>query len=132
MSYSIGNESFSRGVHTTSFSSNISRTATTAAYLFTLPAKPVIKSVTIIGAKADTNGIATLSLGSNGGTGKELLADFNVKTNGEVSYPSSFAVTPASAWDTNPIQVVGTFAENGGGSSAGGPWTVIVEVLGTQ
>lgn len=129
--YRIGDKSFDNGTVTQSFSSNLSRTATSRAYLFTLPPKPVIKSVTIIGAKSDAGTSARISLGSSGG-GTELLANFNVKTNGEVSYPSSFDMTPATAWNTNPIDIFGIYAEDGSASSAGGPWTIIVEVLGTE
>ena len=129
--YRIGDQTFPNGTVTKSFASNLSRTATSAAYLFTLPPKPVIKSVTIIGAKSDAGTSARISLGSNSTT-TNLLAHFNVKTNGEVSYPSSFDPTPAAAWHNDPLDIYGIYAEDGAGSSAGGPWTIIVEVLGTE
>jgi len=130
-SYRIGDTTFPNGALTYSFSSNLSRTATTAAYLFTLPAKPVIKQVTIIGTKSTAGTSARISLGSTG-AGNDILADFNVKANGVVAYPSSFAITPASAWHTDPIDVYGVYAEDGSASNAGGPWTIVVDVLGEE
>lgn len=129
--YRIGDTSFESGVQTRSYSSNLSRTATSEAYLFTLPAKPVIKQITVIGPKSNAGTSARISLGSTG-AGTDILANFNVKTQGEVSYPSSFDATPAAAWNTDPIDVYGTYAEDGSASNTGGPWTIIVDVLGSE
>jgi hypothetical protein len=124
----LGDKTYYRGVHPRSFSSNISRTATSAAELFVLPAGASIKQITIIGAKSDAGTSAKLSLGSNGGTGKEFLADFNVKANGVVSYPSSFGAFVGQS-DPNPITITGTYAEDGASSTVGGPWTVVVDLF---
>lgn len=129
--YSIGDPTFESGVQPRSYASNLSRTATSEAYLFTLPAKAVIKQVTVIGAKSNAGTSASISLGSTG-AGSDILAAFNVKTNGEVSYPSSFNATPASAWHTEPIDVYGTYAEDGSASNTGGPWTIVVDVIGRE
>lgn len=131
MSYSGGDMSFTHGVNVRSFSSNLSRTATSAAELFTLPPYSVVKQVTVIGAKSDAGTSARISLGSSGGAGTEFLSQFNVKANGTVSYPSSFAATVAAA-DPNPIIVTGVYAEDGDASTAGGPWTIIFDVIGTD
>ena len=130
MSYKSGDTSFGHGIITTSFSSNISRTATSDAELFTIPAYSVIKQVTIIGPKSNAGTSAVLSLGSDGGGGSDFLAAFNVKTNGVVSYPSSFNSLGAST-DPNPIIVTGVYSEDGNASSAGGPWEIIVDVIGS-
>ena len=130
--YRIGDQTFSNGVVVQSFSSNLSRTATSAAYLFTLPAKAVIKQVTVLGVKSNAGTSARISLGSTGTSAVGILDQFNVKTNGEVSYPSSFDRTPASAWHSSPIDVYGIYAEDGSASNTGGPWTVVVDVLGVE
>lgn len=130
--YRIGDKTFRNGVTSRSFSSNLSRTATSAAYLFTLPAKPIVKSVTVIGVKSNAGGTARISLGSTGTSASGFLDQFNIKTNGVVSYPSSFDMTPADAWNTAPIDIYGVYAEDGSASNTGGPWTVIVEVLGVE
>jgi len=124
----LGDKSYYVGVHSKSFSSNISRTATSAAELFVLPAHSVIKQVTVIGAVSNAGGIATLSIGSNGGGGKDFLADLNVKTNGVVSYPSSFNAFGGQN-DPNPVILTATYAEDGNASTAGGPWTVVVDIF---
>lgn len=124
----LGDTTYGYGVHPRSYSSNISRTATSAVELFTLPPYSVITQVTIIGAKSNAGTSARLSLGSTGGAGKEFLADFNVKANGNVSYPSDFGSTVGQA-NPNPITITGTYAEDGSASNTGGPWTVVVETV---
>ena len=130
--YRIGDVAFPNGTVTQSFASNLSRTATSAAYLFTLPAKSVVKQITVIGAKSNAGTSARISLGSSGTSASGFLDQFNVKANGEVSYPSSFDPTPASAWHTSPIDIYGVYAEDGAASNTGGPWTVVVDVLGVE
>ena len=129
--YRIGAVAFPNGTVTQSFASNLSRTATSRAYLFTLPAKPVISDVRLIGPKSNAGTSARISLTSSGGGGI-ILDQFNVKANGEVSYPSSFDPTPADAWNTAPIDVYGIYAEDGAASNTGGPWTIVVTVLGVE
>lgn len=124
----IGDKTYSAGVNSRSFASNLSRTATSAAELFTIPPYSVIKDVRIIGAKSDAGTSARISLSSNGGSTGGLLAQFNVKTNGAVSYPSSWDPLWAST-NPNPVTVTGLYAEDGAGSSTGGPWTVILDII---
>lgn len=124
----LGNKTWGAGADVRSFSSNISRTDTASAELFTLPPYAVIKQVTIIGAKSDAGTSGRISLGSNGGGGKDFLADFNVKANGVVSYPSSFGAF-AGENDPNPIVVTAKYAEDGAASTVGGPWTIIVDLV---
>lgn len=116
------------GITPRSFASNLSRTATSAAELMVLPPYSVIKSIAVIGPKSNAGTSGRVSLGSNGGTMGALLANFNVKTNGEVSYPSSFNPDWAAS-DPNPVVVVGLYAEDGSASSSGGPWKIVVDVL---
>lgn len=119
---------FPAGKQVHSYASSISRTNTSAVEWFALPPHSVIKQVTFIGDKSDAGTSARVSLGSTGGAGKEFLADFNVKANGSVSYPSSFAATVAQN-DPNPIIVTAVYAEDGSASTAGGPWTVLIDVI---
>ena len=86
--YRPGDRTFINGIHPRSFSSNISRTDTSAADLYALPPKSRIKQVTIIGTRSDAGTSGRISLSSNGGAAGALLANFNVKGNGPVSYPS--------------------------------------------
>lgn len=122
------NTSYPAGINPRSFASNLSRTATSAAELMTLPPYSTIKSIVLIGPKSNAGTSGRISLGSNGGTMGALLANFNVKTNGEVSYPSSFDADWA-ANDPNPVTIVGLYAEDGSASSSGGPWKIVVDVL---
>lgn len=120
--------SYPHGLTPRSFASNVSRTDTTARQMFTIPAGSYIKSIAIIGPKSNAGTSARISIGSNGGTGKEFLADFNVKGNGNVSYPSSFS-HDAAANDPNPVGVTVTYAEDGSASSSGGPWLIVMDLL---
>lgn len=129
--YSSGDKTFVTGVLTQSYSSNLSRTDTSARGMFVLPPYSVIKDITIYGAVANPGGTARISLSSNGGTAGALLAAFNVKTNGAVSRPSSFDRLWA-ANDPNPVEVVGLYAEDGSASNAGGPWTILIETIGVR
>ena len=124
----IGDKTYSTGVNPRSFASNISRTATSAAEMFTLPPYTIVKDVRIVGAKSNAGTSARLSIGSSGGGGSEFLADFNVKANGAVSYPSSF-VHDVAATNPNPVIVTATYAEDGSASNTGGPWTIIFDVI---
>ena len=117
-----GDITYRRGVDVVSYSSNISRTATSAAEMFPIPAYSRIKFMTIEGAKSDAGTSGRLSIGSNGGGGKDFLADFNVKTNGVFSVPSSF--NQAAVDSPNVTFVTATYAEDGGASTVGGPWTI--------
>lgn len=126
--YRPGNRSFGQGTIKRAYASNLSRTATSAAELFVLPPYSIISRITVSGPVSNAGTSARISLGSNGGTMGALISQFNVKANGTVSYPSSFAYDWA-ANDPNPVVVVGLYAEDGNGSSAGGPWQIEVETL---
>jgi|ERR1035437_1498178 hypothetical protein len=109
------------------FASNVGRGNTSASAMFTLPAGSTILAALISGTVAsDASTSARISIQSSGGIAKEFLADFNVKTNGAAqSFPSSFklgTISPA----TNPTTLTATYAEDGSGSSTGGPWTITV------
>ena len=126
--YQPGNTSFSQGALKRSYASNLSRTATSAAELFTLPPYSIISSISVKGPVSNAGTSARISLGSNGGATNGLLSAFNVKANGTVSYPSSFAYDWA-ANDPNPVVVTGIYAEDGNASNTGGPWLIEVETL---
>ena len=126
--YRPGDRTFINGIHPRSFSSNISRTDTSAADLYALPPKSRIKQITILGPKSDAGTSARISLTSNGGAAGALLAHFNVKANGGVSYPSSFDPDWAIN-DPNPTIVTAVYAEDGAGASVGGPWSIVIDTL---
>lgn len=112
------------------FASTIGRGQTSSAVMFTLPPGSTILEASVIGTtNSDAGTSARVSIGSSGGGGKDFLADFNVKTNGaSQSFPSSFktgSVTPS----TNATIVTGIYAEDGGASTTGGPWTVVIKTI---
>jgi hypothetical protein len=129
--YRQGDVTFVNGVITVSYSSNIVRTDTSAKELFVLPPYSVIKDVIFYGPVSNAGTSARISLSSTGGGAGEFIANFNVKTNGVVSHPSSFDRLWA-ANDNNPIIVTGIYAEDGSASNTGGPYTVVVETIGNR
>lgn len=119
------------GILQRAYASTIGRTQTSAALLFTLPPQTTVMGIRIVGPTASNAGTnARISIGSTGGGGKDFLADWDVKTAAgglAQAFPSS-ALTGLIN-DVNPIQVTGIYAEGGSASSAGGPWTIVFEVL---
>ena len=130
MVYRGGASGYPHGIAVRSYSSNISRTDTTARSMFVLPPKTVISDIRVIGPASNAGGEATISLGSDGGGGTDFLANLNVKA-GTVSRPSDFGAT-AGAGDTNWINIEGVYAEDGGASTVGGPWTIYIETIGQE
>ena len=129
--YRSGDRTFVSGVQTASFSSNLSRTDTSAREMFVLPPRSVIKQVIIYGVRSDAGTSARISISSTGGGAGEFIANFNVKGNGPISYPSNVDRLWA-ADDPNPIIVTGVYAEDGGASTLGGPYTILFEIIGSR
>lgn len=118
------------------YTAQISRTHTIASTLFTLEPGAVPISLRIINSgtavsNAGTN--ARISVGSTG-TNTYFLADFDVKTAGAITNVGIGQSVPSSATNLGAAlafktHVTGIYTEAGNASSAGGPWTVLMEVL---
>lgn len=113
------------------YRATISRTDTTAKTLFTLPAGaiPVKLSVfAVAGSNAGTS--ATISVGKSGGTGTEYLNGFSVLGAAGQGQNTPNAATNLHASVGSAAQAItGVYAESGTASTAGGPWTVTLDVV---
>lgn len=127
-----GDKSYGAGYEVVAFSSNISRTDTSSAELFTIPPYSRVKQITVIGTRSNAGTLAHISIGSNGGGGNDFLAagalGWDVKGNGALSVPSSVSFDVA-ANDPNPVVVTAKYTETGSASNTGGPWTIVMELL---
>lgn len=114
----------------------ITRTNTVSKDLFTLPKNARVLFFTVWGkAASDAGTTATISIGKAGGTGAEYLSAYDVKTaatgNG-LTVPNAQLLI---GYDTTPVDtaklstdvtVNAKYAETGGASTVGGPWTIEV------
>lgn len=109
----------------------IARTDTSAKVLGVLPKDAQIVGLTIWGAAVSNAGTtATLKLGQAGGTGAEYLASFDVKgATGSGQQAPSAALLMAPTAAASDITVTGTYAETGTASTAGGPWSIMIEYV---
>ena len=109
----------------------VARTDTAAKTLFTLPVGAVLLGMSVSSpAVSNAATTATLSVGQSGGTGAEYLSAYDVK--GATGAGQQRPVGPTAsligaAALTTAVTVTGTYAETGTASSAGGPWTVVME-----
>ena len=100
----------------------IARTDTTPKNLFVLPQGAVLHRIEVAGLVASNAGTtAVLDVGKTA-TQDFFVVDHDVKTAGKGN-AANVAVT-LNHGPQGGIQVTGTYAETGGASSAGGPWTV--------
>lgn len=110
----------------------VSRTDTTAALKAVLPADASIINVYMTGAASNAGTTATVSIGTTS-TATEIINAQDVKTAGGM-------IRPTTAYSTNfpnvegyplgqDIQIWAKYAETGGASSAGGPYTVVIEYV---
>lgn len=107
-------------------SATVARTDTVAKNLFTLPANAIVDAVLISGANSDAGTTATLSIGKTG-TNTLFVNARDVKaaaTGNGLQFPTQ--ATNMGTVGTAQIQVVGIYAETGGASTTGGPWTVTI------
>jgi hypothetical protein len=110
------------------YSNTVARTDTAAKNLFVIPANLVITQLKYFSPTASNAGTtATLSVGKTG-SNTFFLNAADVKT----AATGAGQVVPNAAANLGAIgaadlQVVGIYAETGGASNAGGPWTVTLE-----
>lgn len=125
----IGETGTPAGSQSRHYTAQITRSTTSNAHLFTLPAGSTLLSLRVLGTVVSNAGTeARLSVGCNTSE-RVFVSEFNVKTNGNLqSYPSS-TVLLGLLTDVNPIDVIGRYDETGGASTAGGPWTIDMEIL---
>jgi hypothetical protein len=105
-------------------SNTVARTDTSAKTLFTLPAYSELIGFYIYGTVAsDAGTTAILDIGKTG-TGNFYINDFDVKGSTGVGVYIPAAQSNLGAAGATNITVTGTYAETGGASSTGGPWTI--------
>lgn len=106
-------------------SNTVARTDTTAKAMFTLPAGSVILAVDVYGAVgSDAATTATIVVGKSG-TANAYLTSHNVKGAAGVGFYSAPESVPGTI-GASAVPVTATYAETGGASTTGGPWTVII------
>lgn len=108
----------------------------TAINSLTLPADlvPIHISIQNMGSSNSNAGTtATISMGFKGGSGTELMAAQDVKTNANILVPANIAnlivASPTTASTFADKQLTVTYAETGAASTAGGPWLVAIECM---
>lgn len=111
----------------------VSRTDTTASVKLVLPGDATITDLKIIGAASNAATTATLSVGSSS-TATEYINGQDVKTAGGMIRPTTtFSSTNLPNLESAPVSgdvvIYAKYAETGTASSAGGPWTVLVEYV---
>jgi hypothetical protein len=110
----------------------VSRTDTTASLKAVLPADASIINVFMTGVASNAGTTATVSVGTTA-TATEIINAQDVKTAGGMIRPTtSFStnfpnVTPVPLGAD--IQIFAKYAETGAASSAGGPYTVVIEYV---
>lgn len=126
----IGQSNSPAGVYSKYFTGQISRSTTSNAALFTLPAGSTIITWRVVGSLVSNAGTdARISIGCNTNE-RVFLSEFNVKTNGNLqSLPSSSPGSRGTLSDPNPVSVIGRYDETGAASTAGGPWDILCEVI---
>lgn len=105
-------------------SNTVARTDTSAKNLFVLPANAILDAILISGPNSDAGTTATLSVGKTG-TNTFFVNARDVKaaaTGNGLQFPTQ--ATNMGSVGTSALQVVGIYAETGGPSTTGGPWTV--------
>lgn len=111
----------------------VARTDITAKFLFVLPKYAQIIGVQLLTGTASNAGTtAVVSVGTTSANANELVLNQDVKTAAGYIQPSTAAVAAgyfANATSDTPIYA--KYAETGVASSAGGPWTVLVEYVVT-
>lgn len=121
-----------KDVHAKAF--QVTRTDTTASLKCVLPADSTIMDFLILGVASNAGTTANISIGSTA-TATEYVNAQDVKTAGGVIRPTS-TVSATNLPNLEPVPLTGQditiyakYAETGGASSAGGPYTVYVTYL---
>lgn len=123
--------SFPRGRIHTVYTGQVERFDTTARDLFTLRAGDIPIGLTFFSPAASNAGTsARVSIGSTGNA-TFFSVGIEVKS-GTQSLGQSAPSSATNLCAPLPFDTVvqGTYAENGAASTSGGPWTVVMEVLG--
>lgn len=111
---------------------SVARTDTAAKLLFVLPKYAQVTDVQFLTATASNAGTtATLGVGTTTAA-NQLVTGQDVKTAAGMIDPTTAAVAAGYfANATTDIPIYAIYAETGGASATGGPWTVIVEYFVT-
>lgn len=107
----------------------LERTDTAVKNLFRIPARAILTGIKVLGAAASNAATsASVSVGKTG-TDTYFVNAHDVKT---AATGLGQAVPNAQNMGTildSEVQVTGKYVEAGAASTAGGPWTVVVEYL---
>lgn len=110
----------------------VSRTDTTASVKAVLPGDATILDIRIAGVASNAATTATVSIGSTS-TSTEYVNAQDVKTAGGMIRPTTtFSTNLPNLESTSPaadLPIYAKYAETGAASSAGGPYTVIIEYV---
>lgn len=110
----------------------VSRTDTTAVVKAVLPGDATILDIKIVGVASNAATTATLSIGSTS-TSTEYVNAQDVKTSGGMIRPTTTFSTNLPNLENTPVTtdlpIYAKYAETGTASTAGGPYTVIVEYV---
>ena len=112
------------------YTNRIARTDTTAKDLFVLEQGDIPMSLRLYGDTASNAGTsARLSIGSTGNA-SYFVPNIEVKSGANAAAQSTPS-TVSNLMEPLPFQttVTGTYVETGTASTAGGPWSVVMEVL---
>ena len=107
----------------------VTRTDTTAFNAFVLPKYAVLAGVYVLGtASSNAATSASISVGTNPGTTNEILAAYDVKTNGAGYFNAGAAAGSLIGGQAqSDLSINAKYVESGTASSSGGPWLVKVE-----
>lgn len=110
----------------------VARTDTTASVKCMLPADSSIINVYMVGVASNAATTATVSVGTTS-TATEIINAQDVKTAGGMIRPTTTFSTSYPNLENIPlggdIAIYAKYAETGTASSAGGPYTVVVEYV---
>jgi hypothetical protein len=103
----------------------VARTDTTDKVLFTLPANAVVVAIFVNSpAASDAGTTAILDIGKVG-TLEHFIANFDIKTAATGAGSNLIDAITLGSVGSTAIQVTGKYAETGGASTTGGPWSVV-------
>ena len=111
----------------------VARTDTTAVVKCVLPADATIIDIWFVGTASNAATTATISLGSTS-TATEFVNGQDVKTAGGSIRPSTtYQAANLPNLENIPlgtdISIYAKYAETGGASTSGGPWTAFIEYV---
>lgn len=111
----------------------VSRTDTTAVIKAVLPADATIIDIRLVGVASNAGTTGLLNIGTTAAANELLVAQDVRAVSGMTRPTTSFnqAVLPnlEFALGSGDIPLYAKYVETGAASSAGGPWTVIVEYV---